>query len=83
MLWKGDTSLSWKKWKSVTLWSDPEHRDNSLRQRESRTEVERKLWGDGTDTLFLGEGGILLEGSQEVPDRPSYKDRVTVKTLGW
>jgi hypothetical protein len=30
-----------------------------------------------------GKNSILLEGTQAMPARPSDKDRMGVKTLGW
>jgi hypothetical protein len=39
-----------------------------------------------SERRFIYEGGrksILLEGTQAVPARPSDKDRMGVKTLGW
>jgi hypothetical protein len=30
-----------------------------------------------------GKKSILLEGTQAMPARPSDKDRMAVKTLGW
>jgi hypothetical protein len=30
-----------------------------------------------------GEKSILLEGTQAIPARPSDKDRMEVKSLGW
>jgi hypothetical protein len=30
-----------------------------------------------------GEKSILIEGTQAMPARPSLKDRMGVKTLGW
>jgi hypothetical protein len=45
----------------------------------------RKFWREARGDLFLGGGGesILLKGAQLTPVRPSDKDRMRVKTLGW
>jgi hypothetical protein len=54
-----------------------------VRKYSREFEAKRK-WGK-PDTLCFGEEGerILLEGTQAVPARPSDKDRIRVKTLGW
>jgi hypothetical protein len=42
------------------------------------------MWGKARGALCLtGKKSILLEGTQAMPARPSDKDRMGVKTLGW
>jgi hypothetical protein len=42
------------------------------------------MWGKARGALYLwGKKNVLLEGTQEMPARPSDKDRMGVKTLGW
>jgi hypothetical protein len=43
------------------------------------------MWEE-SERRFMSEGArksILLEGTQAMPARPSDKDRMGVKTLGW
>jgi hypothetical protein len=45
-----------------------------------------KLWVRSERHFISGRGGksiFFLEGSQAIPARPSDKERITVKTLGW
>jgi hypothetical protein len=54
-------------------------------RKDSRREVKRNTWGE-SERRFISEGGrkrILLEGTQAMPARPSDKDAMRVKTLGW
>jgi hypothetical protein len=56
-----------------------------VRKDSIRVEVKRKHLGE-SERRFMSEGGkksILLEGTQAMPARPSDKDRMGVKTLGW
>jgi hypothetical protein len=42
------------------------------------------MWGKARGALYLREKkSILLEGTQATPARPSDKNRMGVKTLGW
>jgi hypothetical protein len=42
------------------------------------------MWGKARGALYLRrKKSILLEGTQAMPARPSDKDRMGVKTLGW
>jgi hypothetical protein len=55
-----------------------------VRKDSIRAEVKRKHLGE-SESRFISEGekSILLEGTQAIPARPSDKDRMGVKTLGW
>jgi hypothetical protein len=55
-----------------------------VRKDSIRVEVKRKHMGE-RERRFVSEGkkSILLEGTQAMPARPSDKDRMGVKTLGW
>jgi hypothetical protein len=61
------------------------------KERESGRIVEEQngrenIWvGGARGALYLGGGrkSILLEGTQAIPARPSDKERMGVKTLGW
>jgi hypothetical protein len=59
-------------------------RDVDRVTKDSRTK-KRKLWGRSDRHFISGgrKGILLLEGSQEMPARPSDKYRMRVKTLGW
>jgi hypothetical protein len=39
--------------------------------------------GESERCFISGRKSILLEGTQAMPGRPSDKDRMRVKTLGW
>jgi hypothetical protein len=56
-----------------------------VREPGRRVEVKRKFWWEASGTLSGREVGksILLEGTLEIPVRPSDKDRMAVKTLWW
>jgi hypothetical protein len=61
-------------------------REREIRKDNRKVEVKRKHLEGGSERRFLSEGGrksILLEGTQAMPARPSDKDRMGVKTLGW
>jgi hypothetical protein len=56
-----------------------------VRKDSIRVEVKRKYLGE-SERRFMSEGGgksILLECTQANPARPSDKNRMGVKTLGW
>jgi hypothetical protein len=55
-----------------------------VRKDSIRVEVKRKHLGE-SERRFISEGEniILLEGTQAMPARPSDKDIMGVKTLGW
>jgi hypothetical protein len=55
-----------------------------VRKDSIRVEVKRKHLGE-SERRFISEGekSILLEGTQTMPARPSDKDGIGVKTLGW
>jgi hypothetical protein len=63
----------------------------STRERERfrkdsiRGEVEIKHRGESERRFISGGRGesILLEGTQAMPARPSDKDKMGMKTLGW
>jgi hypothetical protein len=52
------------------------------RKDSRRAGAKKTIMGEVRVTLFL-ESILLLEGSQAMPVRPSDKDRMRVKTLGW
>jgi hypothetical protein len=53
---------------------------NPLKPKKKR----ENIWGKARGALYLrGKNSILLEGTQEMPARPSDKGRMGVKTLGW
>jgi hypothetical protein len=54
-----------------------------VRKDSRRVEVKRKFLGE-SERRFVSEGGRKsVEGTQAMPARPSDKDRMGVKTLGW
>jgi hypothetical protein len=56
-----------------------------VRKDSIRVEVTRKHLGE-SERRFISEGekkSILLEGTQAMPVRPSDKNKMGVKTLGW
>jgi hypothetical protein len=56
-----------------------------VRNDSRAVEVNKKIGGN--ETRLISGGGrrkrILLEGTQAIPARPSDKDKMGVKTLGW
>jgi hypothetical protein len=68
------------------IFFEAERERERVRKDSIRVEVKRKHLGGGGERRFISEGGrnnILLEGTQEMPARPSNKDRMGVKMLGW
>jgi hypothetical protein len=55
----------------------------SIRKDSRRVEVKIKHLRESERSFVSGGGGILLEGTQAMPARPSDKDRMRVKTIGW
>jgi hypothetical protein len=58
----------------------------TVREDSRRVEVKRKHLGECERRFISGGGGrksVLLEGTQAMPARPSDKDRMGAKTLGW
>jgi hypothetical protein len=56
-----------------------------VRKDSRKVEVRRKYLV-GSERRFIYEGeikSIFLEGTQAMPARPSDKNRMRVKTLGW
>jgi hypothetical protein len=67
------------------LKSKRERESQRVRKDSIRVEEKRKHLGE-SERRFISEGekkSILLEGTQAMPARPSYKGRMGVKTLGW
>jgi hypothetical protein len=62
----------------------PKRERERVRKDSIRIEVKRKHLGE-SERRFVSEGekSMLLEGTQAMPARPSNKDRMGVKTLGW
>jgi hypothetical protein len=64
---------------------NPKKRNRERVRKDSRREVKiNNIWGKARSVLYLaGCKERLVEGTQAMPVRPSDKDRMKVKMLGW
>jgi hypothetical protein len=60
-------------------------RERERVRKDRKVEVKRKTFGGKRGTLYIcrERRSTLFEGTQAMSARPSDKDRLRVKALGW